>query len=77
MKNAPAEEIVPAIIERFKDHNETVRIYAIGSCGGTVGEPLKAAVPALKEELNDDNPEIRAAAAEALKKIEGDEATER
>ena len=65
------KDAVPALIEALKDEDEDVRAgaaYALGK----IGPAAKDSVPALKAlSENEIDPEVRKAAADALKKIQG------
>ena len=64
-----ADRVVPVLAASLKEEFSPVRREAVVLLGD-LGIAAKAAVPALKECLNDEDQEIRAAAAEALKRIE-------
>jgi HEAT repeat protein len=66
------QEIVPYIIPLLKDDDWEMRRGGAWLLG-KVGPDAKDAVPALTEALNDTNAAVRMKAAEAIKKIVGDQ----
>jgi HEAT repeat protein len=60
---------VPALIAATQDDSATAR-YASTRALGRIGPGAKPAVAALRELLGDEDPWVRATAAEALQKIE-------
>jgi HEAT repeat protein len=67
------EEIVPSMISLLKDDNWEMRRGSAWMLG-KVGPDAKDAIPALTQALDDPNPAVRTKAAEALKKIKGENA---
>jgi len=66
-----ASEAVPALQELLQDEAVPSHVrQATARALGKIGAAAKPAVPALKELLQDKSPNVRSAAAEALKKIE-------
>jgi HEAT repeat protein len=66
------KEIVPHMISLLKDETWEMRRGSAWMLG-KLGPDARDAVPALTEALNDPQPAVRAKAAEALKKIKGEE----
>jgi HEAT repeat protein len=66
-----AEPAVPSLVRCLADEAVEVRLVAVEALG-RLGSVARGALSALKEtEKNDSRAEVRDAAAEALKKIEG------
>ena len=65
----PAKAAVPALAERLRDNDLSVREAAAGALWA-MGPEAKAAIPALKEQLQDEDWPLHFLAAEALKKID-------
>jgi hypothetical protein len=67
-------EIVAALIPALSDISLNVR-HSVAQALGRIGTPALDAVPALEHmrDSGDEHPSVRAAAAEALKKIRGEE----
>jgi HEAT repeat protein len=61
-------EAVGPLIAALKDENMDVRRSAARALG-TFGRAAAASVPALETSVSDPSPEVRAAAAKALRKI--------
>jgi HEAT repeat protein len=66
------KQAVAALVEAMKDSDD-VRQRAIRALG-RIGPRAKAAVPALSQALKDKNAQVRKVAADALRKIDRDEA---
>ena len=65
-----AKDAVPALIEAFlNDEDSWIRSEAKEALG-YIGPAAKEAIPALNKLLDDENPDVREAAKEAIKKIE-------
>jgi len=62
---------VPALIEALKDDDYIVRQYAVEALG-RIGPKAASAVPGIRAALNDEYPDVREAAAKALREIVGD-----
>ncbi len=67
----PAKAAVPTLAELLRDNDLSVREAAAGALWA-MGPEAKAAAPALKEQLHDEDWPLSFLAAEALKKIEGE-----
>jgi len=66
----PAKDAVPALRKALGDGNDGVRCYAAAALG-CIGAAANDAAPALKKlAQNDEDEDVRKAAAEALKKIQ-------
>jgi len=69
-----AAEAVPALIRMLNERGESKDPEAVANALGGIGPSARAAVPALEKALADPDESVHAAAAEALKKIRGEEA---
>jgi HEAT repeat protein len=67
------KEVVPYLIDLLKDDTWEMRRGSAWMLG-KLGPEARDAIPALTEALKDENEVVRQKAAEALKKIEGEEA---
>jgi len=68
-----AAEAVPALIRMLNQRGEDQDPEAVANALGGIGPGAKAAVPALEKALADPDESVRAAAAEAIKQIRGEE----
>ncbi len=69
---AMGKEIVPHMISLLKDDDWEMRRGAAWTLG-MLGPDAKDAIPVLTKALNEPNPNVRAMAAESLKKIKGED----
>ena len=67
-----AKQAVAALVETMNDSDD-IRQRAITALG-RIGPRAKAALPALSQALKDKNAQVRKVAADALRKIDRDEA---
>ena len=68
---SPAGPAVPTLIAALSNNDGEIRYLATRALGA-IGPEAKAAIPAVKERLKDENDMIKSAAANALKKIDSE-----